>query len=63
VSKLPCPIFSHHGNPDGTIDSICSLCFKTIATEATEADLRGAEEAHVCSGFELERITYPPHRK
>jgi hypothetical protein len=44
--------FPHRRNSDGTIDSICKRCFVTIATEATDAELEGAERAHICQGFD-----------
>jgi hypothetical protein len=55
------PMFPHRHNPDGTIDSICARCFVTIATEGRESDLQEAEDAHICSGLNLSRISYPPH--
>jgi len=44
--------FPHRRNSDGTIDSICRGCFVTIATEATDAELEGAERKHICQGFD-----------
>jgi hypothetical protein len=44
--------FPHRQNPDGTFDSICTQCFKTIATTMTEAELTTAERTHNCEGPE-----------
>ena len=49
-------IFAHRHNTDGTIDSICSRCFQTIATVLVEADLPRIESRHVCVPHNLERI-------
>jgi hypothetical protein len=43
----------HRANPDGTFDSICLDCFRTIGTEKRETDLRRREEAHVCDEDDL----------
>jgi hypothetical protein len=40
--------FAHRENGDGTIDSICSRCFVTIANALNEADLKRAETRHIC---------------
>jgi hypothetical protein len=40
--------FPHRINRDGTIDSICSLCYETIGTSTTETDLERMEAAHAC---------------
>lgn len=52
------PHFAHRPNPDGTIDSICSHCFFTVATKQWESDLEAEERKHICDPEELERITY-----
>jgi len=45
--------FPHRRNPNGTFDSICTQCFRTIATAATEADLKTSDIVHNCFGFDL----------
>jgi len=40
--------FPHRRNPDGSFDSICRKCFRTVATRRNEADLAQAEREHVC---------------
>jgi hypothetical protein len=47
--------YPHRLNPDGTYDSICTRCFRTIANANEEADLAAAEEAHNCSLADLDR--------
>jgi len=42
------PKFSHRRNADGTLDSICTDCFVTIASEMSEADLVSKEGTHRC---------------
>ncbi len=35
-------------NKDGSCDSICLSCFRTVATVAMEADLAPFEQSHIC---------------
>lgn len=53
------PTFPHKQNPDSTFDSICTKCFTTLATSSKEADLKAAEDAHVCPGFDFGRVMHP----
>jgi hypothetical protein len=46
----------HRLNKDGTIDSICSRCFRTIASCRHEEDLKAAEIAHVCDPEALRHV-------
>lgn len=43
--------YSHRHNADHTFDSICHRCFRTIATEASEAALGAHELQHNCVMF------------
>ncbi len=40
--------FAHRRNPDATIDSICTKCYQTIASENNETKLIAREEGHSC---------------
>lgn len=53
------PDFPHRRKPNGKFDSICIRCFLTVATADTEADLKAAESAHDCRGFDLCEIMQP----
>jgi hypothetical protein len=45
----PGPIaFPHKPNDDGTFDSICPLCFRTVARKAIESQLAELERKHIC---------------
>jgi hypothetical protein len=48
-------VFPHRQNADGSFDSICTECFRTVATAPTEAHLEAAETVHPknCQGFSL----------
>jgi hypothetical protein len=59
VVQSACRVFPHRHNRNGSFDSICTQCFMTVATKSNEAELRGPENAHVCSGFDLGRILHP----
>ena len=49
--------FAHRANRDGTFDSICLQCFRTVASSANEAELGGPEGEHVCEDRILDRCT------
>jgi len=40
--------FPHRRNPDGSFDSICPMCFATVSTKLSEAELAGEEINHNC---------------
>ena len=40
--------FSRRYIPDGTWKSICPECYKTVTESREEADLKRAEDTHVC---------------
>lgn len=41
-------IYPHRHNSDGTHDSICPICYLTIANSENEADLKLVEDQHEC---------------
>ncbi len=45
--------FAHRRNPDASIDSICTRCFQTIASEDSEGKLIAHEERHSCDPYWL----------
>jgi hypothetical protein len=49
------PKFAHRPNRDGSFDSICARCFRTISNSWNEADLDQAERDHVCSPGDVDR--------
>jgi len=51
------PSFPHRHNPDGTHDSICTVCFATVATVQKEWELASHESAHVCEPMSLYRAS------
>jgi hypothetical protein len=50
--------YPHRHNQDGSFDSICTICFTTVATEENEAKLRLYEMAHVCNPVEVYRVSH-----
>jgi len=48
--------FAHRANPDGTFDSICCVCFATVATLDTDTDLARVERQHVCDAWKIEWV-------
>ncbi len=51
-------VFPHRYNADGSFDSICSECFRTVATASTEDLLEAEEKAHPdrCKGFSFTEL-------
>jgi len=41
-------LFAHRLNRDASFDSICTTCFKTIASEDSEGKLIAHEKRHSC---------------
>src|ERR1700677_4932872 len=60
MAESYCARFPPRHNRDGTIDSICTRCFETIATTTDESDLQKPEESHICTRLHLSQISYPP---
>jgi hypothetical protein len=48
--------FPHRENPDGTWDSICIQCLRTVASSVRESDLAEGEDSHFCDPLDLERL-------
>ena len=40
--------FPHRKNDDGTFDSICPVCFRTVARAHREEELTESERNHSC---------------
>jgi hypothetical protein len=45
--------FPHRRNQDGEFESICRVCFATVATAAIEAELLAYEQGHICDAMQL----------
>jgi hypothetical protein len=48
--------YPHRKNCDGTFDSICPECFRTIATVWNEIELGAEEETHRCDAGRMEEL-------
>jgi hypothetical protein len=46
---MPQPRFPHRLNRDGSTDSICSVCYATIASSYDATTLAFEEYTHVCN--------------
>ncbi len=55
--------FPRRLNRDGSFDSICLKCFATVATTATEAELKAHDKTHTCDHAMLcdRRFFRAPH--
>ena len=68
------PFAKRRNNITESIDSICTKCFKTIATESSEVELVAHETRHLCDPYwefvslwfdpesRAQRAMYPPAR-
>jgi hypothetical protein len=52
------PKFPRRQNQDGSIDSICTKCFRTVANGQTEAYLLEQEKHHSCRVRDLHHIQH-----
>jgi hypothetical protein len=59
MGQIPALKFAHRSRPDGTVDSICMSCYRTVAVTTTEADQKSQEAAHVCNGLDLAELLAP----
>jgi hypothetical protein len=46
--------FATRPNPDGSFDSICLHCFRTVATRHSKAELVEVERGHRCETVDLD---------
>ena len=46
-------VFAHRRNQDGSFDSICPRCFRTIANSQAEDNLAQTESRHTCDPVDL----------
>jgi hypothetical protein len=60
-SKAPAQ-YAHRRNADQTLDSICKLCYLTVARAYREVDLALLELRHVCQPVERRRATRVAHQ-
>lgn len=61
VVKVP-DQYAHRRNDDETVDSICKLCYLTVARAYRETDLCQLELRHVCQPMERRRTTRVVHQ-
>jgi len=48
VDKKPQPFFPHRKMADGTLQSICLTCLKTVGESKSDAQLTALDKAHKC---------------
>jgi hypothetical protein len=53
-------IFPHRKNQDGSWDTICTVCFGTVATRSHESALAQEEEVHICPHLTRPEIVLAP---
>ena len=52
-------LFPHRQNRDGSYDSICPRCYRTISNRMTEAELARDEFRHICDDWHLDHAHVP----
>jgi hypothetical protein len=45
--------FHHRQNRDGSFDSICSRCYRTVSSGQVQSNLVPAENLHTCNPADL----------
>jgi hypothetical protein len=50
--------YPHRLNAEGSYDSICRRCFRTVARAETEAELRAYEAKHICDPHMMTEHAY-----
>ena len=55
------PSFPHRHNADGSYDSICTICFATVASVQNEWELGSHESTHVCEPLNLVDSSHGGH--
>ena len=64
VDPLSSEDYAHRKNEDGTFDSICLYCFRTIASAKDESDLGVREKRHSCDAkIVCRKIAKRDHQK
>ena len=53
MAASPHIAFPHRHNLDGSHDSICVNCFRTVSSMQHEIELEAIEKKHVCSVSDL----------
>ena len=51
------PTFPHRHNADGSYDSICSVCYATVASVEKECQLAAPESMHKCDPAILYQVS------
>jgi hypothetical protein len=62
VSQEPSKIFAHRLGKDEKYNSVCHICFRTVALARREKDLIRVERKHECSPYDLAfQSKFGPH--
>jgi hypothetical protein len=51
-------VFIHRKESDGSVESICPVCFETVGRQEREEDLARAEHGHACDPDGLRKLAY-----
>jgi len=57
MTTLLRPNFPHRHNTDGSYDSICTVCYATVASVRKECELAVAESIHRCDPATLYQLS------
>lgn len=57
MTALLRPQFPHRNNNDGSYDSICSVCYETVASSGIERQLTPMESTHRCNPVRLYQLS------
>jgi|CZKL01.1.fsa_nt_gi hypothetical protein len=57
VADVRFGLFCRRRNQDGTVDAICTRCYRTVSTSRDESDLKPVEQSHDCDEFERQSMS------
>jgi len=64
MATIEIPLFHRRKNRDGSVDSICTTCYATVASAPTSAELLAHDERHVCdAGVLFDQANFGLHWK
>jgi hypothetical protein len=58
MDEIRARTFPHRKNPDGTWETICPDCLRTIARVKDQAELGTIESVHDCAQFERSGVRF-----
>jgi hypothetical protein len=62
MDKQSAPFFPHRRMTDGSLQSICLTCLRTVGISTSDAELSELDKAHKCKAVPYSARVPRPHR-